>query len=145
MERLIIKRRSNMEKIHIQYPVQLKMLNLISTETCIYIYMYVYLCVLITQSCPTLYDPMNCSLPGSSVHGILQARIQEWVVISFPRGSSRPRDQTWISNIAGRFFTTEPPGKPYIYICTTVQLLKRKVLQWELGLPKLRRGSLNQI
>ena len=145
MERLIIKRRSNMEKIHIQYPVQLKMLNLAQKHAYIYIYMYVYLCVLITQSCPTLYDPMNCSLPGSSVHGILQARIQEWVVISFPRGSSRPRDRTWISNIAGRFFTTEPPGKPYIYICTTVQLLKRKVLQWELGLPKLRRGSLNQI
>ena len=89
-----------MEKIHTQYPVQLKMLNLISTETCIalyaetciYIYMCVYLCVLITQSCPTLYDPMNCSLPGSSVHGILQAKIQEWVVISFSRGSSRPRD-----------------------------------------------------
>ena len=51
-------------------------------------YMYVYLCVLITQSCPTLYDPMNCSLPGSSNHGKLQERILKWVAISSSRGSS---------------------------------------------------------
>ena len=49
------------------------------------------------QSCPTLCNPMDCSLPGSSVHGILQARILEWVVISFSRGSSQPRDWTYIS------------------------------------------------
>ena len=59
--------------------------------------------VLVTQSNPTLSDPMDCSLPGSSVHGILQARILEWVAISF-RGSSWPRDWTWVSSIAGRFF-----------------------------------------
>ena len=47
--------------------------------------------------CPTLYDPMDCSLPGSSVHGIFQARILEWVAISSSRGSSRPRDWTHIS------------------------------------------------
>ena len=46
------------------------------------------------QSCPLLCDPMDCSLPGSSVHGILQARILEWVAIAFSRGSSKPRDQT---------------------------------------------------
>ena len=46
--------------------------------------------VLVSQLCPTLCDPMNCSSPGSSVHGILQARIQDWVAISFSRGSSRP-------------------------------------------------------
>ena len=62
------------------------------------------LCVLITQSCPILCDPMNCSLPGSSVHGILQARILEWVTISFSRGSSRPRDWTRVSGIGGRRF-----------------------------------------
>ena len=44
------------------------------------------------QSCPTLCDPMDCSLPGSSVHGTLQARTLEWVAISSSRGSSRPRD-----------------------------------------------------
>ena len=51
------------------------------------------------QSCPTLCDPMDYSLPGSSVHGIIQARILEWVAISFSRRSSRPRDQTCISCI----------------------------------------------
>ena len=46
----------------------------------------------VAQLCPTLCDPMDCSLPGSSVHGILQARILEWVAISFSRGSSQPRE-----------------------------------------------------
>ena len=48
---------------------------------------------------------MDCSLPGSSIHGILQARILEWVAISFSRGSSQPRDWTWISRNTGRHFT----------------------------------------
>ena len=53
----------------------------------------------------TLCDPTDCSLLGSSVHGIFQARILEWVTISFSRRSSRPRDRTWISHIVGRRFT----------------------------------------
>ena len=57
------------------------------------------------QSCPTLCDRMDCSLPHSSVHGIFQARVLEWVAISFSRGSSRPRDQTQDSHIVGRHFT----------------------------------------
>ena len=61
--------------------------------------------VLLAQSCPTLCDPMNCSPPGSSVHGILQARIMEWVAIAFSRGSSWPRGQTRVSHIAGKFVT----------------------------------------
>ena len=56
----------------------------------------------VAQSCLTLCDPVDCSLPGSSVHGILHARILEWVAISFSRGSSRPRDRTQVSHIAGR-------------------------------------------
>ena len=56
--------------------------------------------------------PMDYSPPGSSVSGILQARILEWVAIFFSRGSSRPRDWTHVSYIAGRFFTTEMPGEP---------------------------------
>ena len=52
-----------------------------------------------------LCDPTDCSLPGSSFHGIFQARILEWVAIPFSRGCSRPRDQTQGSCIAGRFFT----------------------------------------
>ena len=58
----------------------------------------------VTQSCLTLYDPMDCSLPGSSIHGIFQARILEWTAISFSR-SSWPRDWTWVSHIVGRCFT----------------------------------------
>ena len=61
--------------------------------------------VLIAQSCPTLCDPMDCSLPGSSVHGILQARMLEWVAMPFSRGSSWPRDWTWVSHVAAIFFT----------------------------------------
>ena len=52
-----------------------------------------------------LCDPLDCSLPGSSVYGISQARILEWVAIPFSRGSSQPRDGIWVSCIAGRFFT----------------------------------------
>ena len=59
----------------------------------------------VTQSCPTLCHPMNCSLPGSSVHGIFQAIVLEWIAISFSGGSSRPRDQTWVSLIVDRRFT----------------------------------------
>ena len=59
---------------------------------------------------------MHCSSPGSSVHGISQARILEWVAISFSRGSSQPRDQTHIPCLASWFFTTEPPGKPLSHL-----------------------------
>ena len=61
--------------------------------------------VLVAQSYPTLCNPMDCSLPGSSVHGILQARILEWIAIPLSRGSSQPRDWTCVSYIAGKFFT----------------------------------------
>ena len=74
-----------------------------------------HLCVckcLVPQSYPTLCDPMDCSPPGSSVHEILQARILAWVAIPFSRGSSRPRDWTQVSCIAGRFFTVCAIGKP---------------------------------
>ena len=59
----------------------------------------------VAQSCLTLCDPMDCSLPGSFLHGIFQARVLEWVAISFSRGSSQPSNQTWVSHIAGRHFT----------------------------------------
>ena len=61
--------------------------------------------VLVIQSCLTLCDPMDCTLPGSWVHEILQARILEWVAIPFSRGSPQPRDQTQVSHTAGGFFT----------------------------------------
>ena len=62
----------------------------------------------VTQLCPTLCDPMDCSLPGSSLHGIFQARVVEWVAISFSRGSSWPRDQTQVSCIPADALTSEP-------------------------------------
>ena len=61
--------------------------------------------MLVAQLCLTLCDPTNCNPPGSSVHEILQARILEWIAIPFSKGSSRPRDWTQVSCIAGRFFT----------------------------------------
>ena len=69
----------------------------------------------VAQSCPTLCNPMDCSPPGFSILGILQARILEWVAISSSRGSSQPRDQihvSCVSCIPGEFFTSEAPGKP---------------------------------
>ena len=67
--------------------------------------------MLAAQSCLTLCDPMDCSPPGSSVLGILQAGILEWVAIPFAKGSSQLRDQTRVPLIAGRYFATEPPRK----------------------------------
>ena len=70
------------------------------------------LCQSLSRVVPPLCDPMDCSPPGSSVRGISQARILEWGAIPFSRGSSQPRDQIQVSCIAGRFFTSELPGKP---------------------------------
>ena len=67
------------------------------------------------QLCPTLCSPMDWSLPGSSIHGIFQTRILEWVAVPTSRGSSQPRDQTCtfcVSCIAGGFFIAESLGKP---------------------------------
>ena len=71
--------------------------------------MRVVLC-LVALPCLTLCDPMDCSPPGSSVHGVLQARILEWIAIS-SGGSSPPRDRNWVSCIAGRLFTIWATGK----------------------------------
>ena len=74
------------------------------------------------QLCPTVCDPMDCSPPGSSVHGISQASILEWVAISFSRGSSQPRDQTQVSyiylhwHVGSRGQALAPPGKPVILL-----------------------------
>ena len=81
------------------------------------IYLYVA-CVLVAQSCPNLCDPMDCSPPGSSVHGVLLARILEWVAMPSSRGSSDPGIEPVSPALAGGFFTTEPPGKPP---CPTMQ------------------------
>ena len=61
--------------------------------------------VTVTQACWTLHNPMDCSSLGTSVHGILQARMLKWVAVPFSRGFSQPRYQTWVSWTAGRFLT----------------------------------------
>ena len=87
---------------HQQWP-QNKSVYIILTYSICYRCMRVR--VLVAQLCPTLCDPVDYSSPDSSVHGILQARILEWVAIPFSRGSSQLRDGTWVSLIAGRLFT----------------------------------------
>ena len=72
-----------------------------SMSQCFFIF---NVCMLVAQSCLTLWDPMDCTPPGYSVHGIPQTRILAWVAIPFSIRSSWPRDQTWFSHIASRFF-----------------------------------------
>ena len=83
----------------------------------------------VTQSCPTLCDPMDCSLPGSSIICIFQARTMEWIAVSFSRGSSWARDWTGISRITGRLLnvwaTREVPGET---IALTIQTFVGKVM-----------------
>ena len=101
---------------------------------CVCVCVCVYVCVCIgmymhaksLQSCVTLCDPVDHSLPGSSVHGILQAKILRWVAIPYSRGSSRPKDQSRFLHLlhwqAGSL-PLMPPGRLYIYISPTVLIL----------------------
>ena len=82
--------------------------------------------VLAAQLCLTLCDPVNCSLPGSSVHGILQVRVVEWVTIPFSTGSSQGllncRDWIQVSQIAGGFFTIWATRKPFLFLTNLEKL-----------------------
>ena len=79
----------------------------------------------VAHSCPILCDPTNCSPSGSSVHRILQARLLEWIVMPFSRGSSWPREWTWVSCIAGRFFTVWATREaPFLHKRTIQTLLE---------------------
>ena len=79
---------------------------------------------LVAQLCLTLHDPLDCSPPGSSVHGILQARRLGRVAISFSRRSSQPRDQTRVSCIGGRFFTIWAPRESPDFRATPAAVLR---------------------
>ena len=68
----------------------------------------------VAQSCLTLFNPMDCSLPGSSIHGIFQARILVWVAISFPRDLPDPGIKPWSPALQTEGLPSEPPGKPLI-------------------------------
>ena len=72
------------------------------------------------QSCPVLCDPMDCNMPGSSVHGILQARILEWVAMHSSRGSSQTRDGTPVSYVAGRFLLLSHLGSPMMHLAPSI-------------------------
>ena len=78
---------------------------------------FIPVCVSVFSVMSNSCNPMGCILPGSPVHGILQARILEWVAISFSRGSSQPRDQTQVSCIASRFFTIWAT-REYLFLLT---------------------------
>ena len=88
--------------------------------------------VLITQSCLILCDPMDCSLPGSSVRWISQARVLEWVAISFSRVSSQPRDWTQVCCTAGRLLTMLPESLRTTGAGCYGQIWTMVVLAWEL-------------
>ena len=93
----------------------------------LYIYMYTYICIcvsLIAQLYPTLWKPMDCSPPRSSIHRIIQARILELIAISFSRGSSQLRDQTQVSHIAGGFFTIWATREAHRYTHTHIYIFK---------------------
>ena len=98
----------------------------------------------VAQSCPTLCNPMDCSLPGSSVHGILQARILEWVAIPFSRGSSQPRNWTRVSGIAGGFFTSwaTREGLPELVDQETHVLSWAYGLEWDIHIHTFTDGKL---
>ena len=91
-----------------QQPFNLEVITLSNSFSCTRemkcVCVCVCVCVLVVQSYSTLCESIDYNLPGSSVHGILQARILEWVAMPFSRGSSQPRDRTQVSHIAGRFF-----------------------------------------
>ena len=97
--------------------------------------------MLVTQSCLSLCNPIDCSPPGSSVHGILQARILKWVAIPFFRGSSRLGDWTQSPALQPDSLLSEPPGKPYItllLISHSVMSLRVHNSLWPHGLQHTR-------
>ena len=98
------------------------------TYMCIHVCMHIC-CCLVMKLCPTFLWPLDCSPSGSSVHGIFQARILEWVAVSFSRGSSQARNQTRIFCITGGFFTAEPLGKPCMYIYIYLYYIKSRTGQ----------------
>ena len=89
---------------------QMRLFNFID----IYRYTHTHTHMLVSQSCPTFWDPVDYSPPGSSVHGILRARMLEWVAIPFSRGISQPRDRTQVSSIVGRILNhLSHQGSPF--------------------------------
>ena len=94
---------------------------------CVYHSLYcVCVCVLVAQSRLTLCDPMDCSSPDFSVHGILQTSVLEWIAIPFSRGTSQPRDWTLVSCVAGTLFTVWATGKSLMLLELKKELHNQK-------------------
>ena len=104
--------------------------------------------MLVIQSCLTLCNPMDRSPPGSSVHWILQARILEWVAILFTREYFWPKDRTWVSFTAGRFFTIWATREKGVKIQTPrkmwVQGHSLRNRSWYLALPEVSCTVISQ-
>ena len=96
------------------------------------------------QSYPTLCNPMGCSLPGFSVHGILQARMLEWVFSSSSRESSLPRDRTQVSCIETDSLPSEPPGKPKKHILYISNSIYNR-MRWLDGITDSMHVSLGEL
>ena len=92
----------------------------------------------VAQLCLILCYPMDCSLPGSSLHGILLARVLEWVAISFSRGASRPRDRTQVSRIPGRCLNLWATREAQIYVTYIYQIYICEVSKVTQSCPTLR-------
>ena len=93
----------------------------------IYTHIYMYCCHLVAKSSSALCDPMDCTLPGSSVHGISQA-ILEWITISFSRGSSQSRDQTHVSSIGREILYCWATSEAHLYVYTYINIYIYKAL-----------------
>ena len=91
-------------------------LNMLYLLSWLHIILELLMCVLVAQLCPTLCDPTDCSSAGSSVHGILQAGILEWVTIPFSRGSSPPRNQTLFPPLQADSLLSSHQGSPELLI-----------------------------
>ena len=91
------------------------------------------------ESCSTLCNPVDCSLSGSSVHGILQARVLEWVAVPFSKGFSQPRDRTWLSCIASRFFTIWATRKAHLFAHWCLICLSSLVSQMVKNPPEIQK------
>ena len=94
----------------------------------------------VAKSCPTLETPVDYNLPVSSVHGILQARILEWVAISFSRGSPQPRNQTQVFCIAGRFFTDWAPREAQKELSSCQIVLEEILNKWPKSIISINLG-----
>ena len=106
--------RSSLGVVTTFFPCLFSTLNLESSSIFFFLLRHSLLLFSHVQLFVTLWTVEKPHSPGSSVHGILQARILEWVV--FSRGSSQPKDQTRVTFITSRFFTAEPPGKPKTFM-----------------------------